>query len=79
MAKISPATHHIGPEGVGVLLIRLKVPEGVDKPSLQQLSEPIPLLLSESSILLVRLRVLQVDLLVCNVHVTTDDHWFLCI
>ena len=53
--------------------------EGVNKACLQQVSESVSFLLSEASILLVGFGVLQVDFVVCNIHVTTDYDGFLCI
>ena len=75
----SPAAHHVGPKCVSILFVRLKVSEGVNKACLQQVSESVSFLLSEASILLVGFGVLQVNFVVCDIHVATDYDRFLSI
>ena len=53
--------------------------EGVNKACVQQVSESVSFLLSEAGILLVGFGVLQVNFVVCNIHVTTDYDGFLSI
>ena len=46
--SVLPAPHHVGPEGVGQLLVRVEVSERVCEPRVQQLGEALPLLLGEA-------------------------------
>ena len=46
--SVLPAAHHVGPEGVGQLLVRVEVSERVCEPRVQQLAEALPLLLGEA-------------------------------
>ena len=46
--SVLPASHHVGPEGVGQLLVRVEVSERVCEPRVQQLGEALPLLLGEA-------------------------------
>lgn len=69
--------HHVGPEGVGVLLLGVELAEAVGESRLEQLAEALPLLGSEAGVLLVPLGVLQVDLLVRDVEVATQHHGLL--
>lgn len=65
--------HHVGPEAVGVCLLRVELSEAVNKTGRQQLTEALPLFGSETCVFLVALWVLQVDFLVCDVEVTTQN------
>ncbi len=71
------AVHHVGPEGVSVGLLGVKLAEAVDEASLQQLAEALSLLRGEACVFLVSLWVFQVDLLVCDVEVTTQHQGLL--
>lgn len=71
------SAHHVGPEGVGVLLLRVELAEAVGEARLEQLAEALPLIGSEASVLLVSFGVLQVDLLVRDVEVTAQHHGLL--
>jgi len=62
----------VGPPGVDVGLVGVEVAEGVDEASLEQLGELRALLVGEPGVLVVRLRILQVYLLVRHVHVAAD-------
>lgn len=55
---LPPGVHHVGPESVGVLLLRVQLAEAVDKTGLQQLSEALPLFWSETGVFLVPFGVL---------------------
>lgn len=70
-------SHHVGPEGVGVLLLGVELTEAVGESRLEQLAEALPLLGSEAGIFLVPLGVLQVDVLVRDVEVATQHHGLL--
>lgn len=68
-----PGVHHVCPEGIGVGHVGVKVTEGVDKASLQQLPEARTFLWGKACILLIALGVLEVNLLVRYVEVPTQD------
>uniref|UniRef100_A0A3B3VLB5 Zinc finger protein 585A-like n=1 Tax=Poecilia latipinna TaxID=48699 RepID=A0A3B3VLB5_9TELE len=74
---LRPGIHHVGPEGVGVGLLRVKLTEAVHEAGRQQLAEPFALLRGEARILLVALRVLQVDLLMRNVEIAAQHQGLL--
>lgn len=69
-----PRVHHVGPEGVGVLLFGVELAEAVGKACLEQLAEALPLLGGEAGILFIALWVFQVDLLVRDVEVAAQHH-----
>lgn len=69
---LGAGVHHVGPERVGVGLLRVELAEAVSKTSSQQLAEAFPLLWGEACVLLVALGVLQVNLLVGYVEVTAQ-------
>lgn len=71
------SAHHVGPEGVGVLLLGVELAEAVGEARLQQLTKALPLLRGEAGILLVAFGVLQVDLLVRDVEVAAQHHGLL--
>lgn len=71
------SVHHIGPEGVGVGLLRVQLTEAVHEPGFQQLAETLALFGGEACALLVAFGILQVDLLVGDVEVATQHHWLL--
>lgn len=74
---LPPGVHHVGPESVGVLLLRVQLAETVDETGLQQLSEALPLFWCEAGVLLVPFGVLEVDLLVSDVEVAAENQTFL--
>lgn len=71
------SAHHVGPEGVGVLLLGVELAEAVAEARLQQLAEALPLIWGEAGVLLVPLGVLQVNLLVRHVEVSAQHHGLL--
>lgn len=66
--------HHVGPKGVGVLLLGVELAEAVGEARLEQLAEALPFLGCEAGVLLVALWVLQVDFLVRYVEVAAQHH-----
>lgn len=74
---LSPGVHHVGPEGVGVCLLGVELAEAVGETGLQQVADALALLGGKSSAFLVPLRVLQVDLLVCDVEVAAQHQGLL--
>ena len=71
---LGAGVHHVGPEAVGVGLLRVELAEAVGETGLQQLAEALALFGGEAGALLVALGVLQVDLLVCHVEVAAQHH-----
>lgn len=69
---LAPCVHHVRPEGVGVGLLRIQLTEAIGKASGQELAETFALFRSEARILTVAFGVLQVNLLVGHVEVTTQ-------
>ncbi len=74
---LSAGVHHVGPEAVGVGLLRVELTEAVGETGFQQLAEPLALLGGEACVFLVPLGVLQVYLLVCDIKVATQHQGFL--
>lgn len=74
---LGAGVHHVGPEGVGVGLLRVQLAEAVHETRLQQLAEALPLLGREAGAFLVALGVFQIDLLVGDVEVSTEHHGLL--
>lgn len=69
---LGPRVHHVRPEGVGVGLFRIQLAEAIGKASGQELAETLALFGSEACVLPIAFRVLQVNLLVGNIEVTTQ-------
>lgn len=55
-------------------LLRVELTEAVNETSFHQLAETFALIRGEASIFLVPLGILQVNLLVCDIQVTTQHH-----
>ena len=58
-------------------LLRIEVAESIRKTCIQQVRELRPLLISETRIMTIRLGILDVNLLMRHIQVTTKDHRFL--
>lgn len=74
---LAAGVHHVGPEGVGVGLLRVELAEAVGEAGLQQLAEALALLRGEAGVFLVPLGVLQVDLLVRDIEVAAQHQGLL--
>ena len=70
---LRPGAEPVGPPRINPRLIRVKVAECINEARVEKLRELLPLLVSKARILSVRLRVLQVNLLVSHVHVSRHD------
>src|SRR5262249_53503954 len=67
-----PAVHHLAPPRI-VSAARLELPESVDETRVEQPGKVIALLVGESGVAAVGLRVREVDLLVRNVEVAAEN------
>ena len=63
----------VGPPGIASFLIRIKIAECIDKSTLKNLCKACSLLVCKAGILTVCLRILEVDLLMCNIQIAAAD------
>ena len=63
----------VAPPGIDALQRRVEMPPRIHESGPQQLGHLLPLLVGEARVHAVRLRILQVNLLVRHVHVAADD------
>ena len=73
LARVEP----VGPPGIDSRGVRVEIPKCVGEPGLQQLCELGTLLVGEPSVLMVGLRIFQVDLLMGDILIATQHHRFL--
>ena len=64
---------HIAPPGIDIPPVRIEIPEGIREAGIQKRGHLFPLLGGEAGVLRVAFRVLQVDLLMGDIHVPADD------
>lgn len=64
--------HHVGPEGVGIGLLRIQFPETVGETGLKKLREALTLLWGEACVLAVTLGVFKIDLLMGHIQIATQ-------
>lgn len=64
--------HHVRPEGVGIGLLGIQLTEAISKTCSQELAETLSLFWSEACVLAVAFGVLQVNLLMGHIEVTTE-------
>ncbi len=64
--------HHVGPEGVGIGLFRIQLPKTVGKSGLQKFGEALTFLGGEACVLAVTLGVLEINLLVGHIQISTQ-------
>ena len=67
---------HIGPPCIRAGLFRIQLTESISKSRIKQSRKLFPLLWRKSCISDIALRILQIDLLVCNIKVTTYYNGF---
>src|SRR5699024_4288980 len=70
---LRPGAEPVGPPGIDPGLIRIKIAERVNESRIEKFGELLPLFIRKPGISPVCLRILQVDLLVGNVHITCYD------
>lgn len=68
-----PCFEAVGPPGIDVRLVGMEVAEGVYEAASEKLCHLAPLLVGEAGVVVVGLRVLEVDLLVCDIQVAAED------
>ena len=68
---------HIGPPGIGPFPIRIEHTEGVNESPGKERIKLLPLLVRKAGIVMIGIRVLEVDGFMGHIHVPADDGYFL--